>query len=166
MKIRSYSLTLVVLFFSGACYRYVPVERFQARPSSEVRAILTMDGVEELRGTFGPNLTSVDGPLVRWDSEGLGLLTELSVIRAGFPATVMTDTIQLQPHHIARVELKELDGRRTALFTVGVVGVAAMAVIAPSLIGGETDESGEGDSTDPDAAILFRIPIRIGGGGE
>lgn len=166
MTIRSYSLALLLLFFSGACYRYVPLEQFQAAPGSEVRAILTVDGVEELRGTFGPDLTSVGGPLVRWDSEGLGLLTELSISRAGFPATTMTETVQLQPHHIARVELKELDRRRTALFTVGVVGVAAMAIIAPSLIGGETDEPDEGDGTDQDAAILFRIPIRIGGGGE
>jgi hypothetical protein len=78
----------------------------------------------------------------------------------------MTETIQLQPHHIARVELRELDGRRTAFFTAGVVGAAAVAVIAPSLIGGESEESGEGDDTDPDAAIvLFRLPLSFLGGG-
>lgn len=166
MTIRSYSLALLLLFFSGACYRYVPVERFQATPGSEVRAILTTDGVEELRGTFGPDLTSVDGPLVRWDWEGLGLLTEVSIARAGFPATTMTETVQLQPHHIARVEIKELDHRKTALFAVGVVGVAAIAAILPSRVGGESNDPGEGGGTDPDAAILFRIPIRIGGGGD
>ncbi len=159
-------LTLLSLLFSGACYRWVPVEQSAAPPGSEVRAILTMDGVDELRGTFGPSVESVEGPLVRWDSEGLGLLAELSVSRAGYPATTMTETVQLQPHHIARVELRELDGRRTAFFTAGVVGAAAFAAIAPSLFGGEAEESGEGDPTDPDAAIvLFRIPIRFGGGG-
>jgi len=111
------------------------------------------------------NSSSLDVPLVRWDSEGLGLLTDLSISREGYPATTMTETIQLQPHHIARVELRELDGRKTAFFTAGVVGVAAVAAFVPSLIGGESDESGEGDPTDPDAAIvLFRIPIRFGGG--
>ncbi|MGD2122941.1 MAG: hypothetical protein PVJ76_14405 [Gemmatimonadota bacterium] len=164
---RSCLLALFALFFSGACYRYVPVERYQAPRGSEVRVILTMDGEDEIRGTFGPGVTFLDGPLVRWDAEGLGLSTDLSISRDGYPSTTMTDTIQLQPHHIARVELKELDGRRTAFFTAGVVGVAAVAIIAPSLVGGESDDSGEGDDTDPDAAIvLFRIPIRIGGGGE
>ena len=166
MRIRFCSIVLFALFLSSACYRYVPVERYQAPPGSEVRVTLTMDGEDEIRGTFGPGVASLDGPLARWDSEGLDLLTDLSISRQGYPATTMTQTVQLQPHHIARVELRELDGRRTALFTAGVVGAAAVAVIAPSLVGGESDESGEGDPPDPDAAIvLFRIPIRFGGGG-
>jgi hypothetical protein len=159
-------LILLSLLFSGGCYRYVPVERYQAPSGSEVRVVLTMDGEDEIRGTFGPGVTSLDGPLVRWDSEGLGLLTDLSISREGYPATTMTETVQLQPHHIARVELRELDGRRTAFFTAGVVGAAAVAIIAPSLVGGDSEDSGEGDEPDPDAAIvLFRIPIRFGGGG-
>jgi hypothetical protein len=158
-------LFLLSLSFSSACYRWVPVERSAVPPGSEIRAVLTMDGVDELRGTFGPDIRFVEGPLVRWDSEGLGLLTDVAIQREGFPATTMTETIQLQPHHIAGVELRELDGRKTAFFTGGVVGVAAVAAIAPGLFGGESEDSGEGDEIDPDAAIvLLRIPIRFGGG--
>jgi hypothetical protein len=125
-----------------------------------------MEGTEELRGTLGPSITSVDGPLMQWDSEGLRLLSDLTIQHAGFPATTMTDTLRLLPGYVARVEVRELDGKRTALFTAGVVGVAAAAIIAPSIVGGDKDSSGEGDGPDPEAAILFSIPIRFGWGGR
>ncbi|MBT8397138.1 MAG: hypothetical protein KJN92_09235, partial [Gemmatimonadetes bacterium] len=132
MRIRFFPVFVLAMFSSGACYRYVPIGQYQAPPGSEVRVVLTMDGEDEIRGTLGPGIFSLDGPLVRWDSEGLDLQTDLSISREGYPATTLTETIQLQPHHVARVELKELDGRRTAFFTAGVVGAAAAAIIAPS----------------------------------
>jgi len=150
------------LLVSGGCYHYVPAVMDAVPPGADVRALLSGDGIEAMRGTFGPDVTSVKGPLVSWNEGGMGLLAELFVQREGFPGTTMTETIQLLPHHVARVELRELDGLRTAGFSAALVGAAAVALIAPGLIGGSTEDSGEGGGPDPEAAILFRIPIGFG----
>ena len=169
---RSFSrsfLLLITLVSAGACYRYVPSETGAIPAGTEVRARLTDEGRAEARQYFGPDVTSVTGPLVRWDGEGIGLLTEMTLSRAGFPATVMTDTIRFLPQHLSGVDVKELDGKRTLWFTAGVAGAMAGAVIATRYFGGsERDHEGEGgEGGDPEAAILvrfaiFRIPFRIG----
>ena len=151
---------VAALFFAGGCYTYVPTARTVVTPGAEVRAILTVDGVEEMRGYFGPGVTSVSGPLVSWDQEGMGVLAKLSLQREGYPATVMTDTLHLLPPHLARVALRRSNGKRTAGFTVAVMGVAAAAILAPRVFGGGSEDSGEGPG--PEAAIILRIPFGIG----
>ena len=155
--------SFLTLALSGACYRYVPTERATAPPGSEVRAILTQDGISEMRRYFGPGVTSVEGPLVRWDEAGIGLLSEISMSRPGFPATTTTETLELLPHHLERMELRELDGKRTVGFAAGVVGVMAGALLAAQAIGGSSDDDGEGGGPEPEAAFAFRIPFGFWG---
>jgi len=153
-------LIVVGLLLSGGCYRYVPTEMVAVPPGAEVRALLTGDGIEAMRAHFGPEVNSVKGPLVSWDEEGMGLLTELSVSRPGFPPTTLTETIRLLPHHLAGVELRELDGKRTLGFTAAVLGSMAGAILAGRAWGGSSEDPNGGDP-DPEAAIVFRIPFGI-----
>ena len=153
-------LILACLLLSGGCYVYVPTEMAAVPPGADVRALLTGDGVEAMRAHFGPEVNSVKGPLVSWDEGGLGLLTELSVSRPGFPPTTLTETSRLLPHHLAGVELRELDGKRTLGFTAAVVGAMAGAILAARAWGGSPDDPNGGDP-DPEAAIVFRIPFGI-----
>ena len=151
----------VGLLFLGACYRYVPAEMAAVPLGSDVRAHLTGDGVEAMRSSFGPDVHSVEGPLVEWDEEGVGVLTEMYLSRPGFPATTLTDTVRLLPHHLAGVEMKKLDRKRTAGFTAVVVGGMAAALWAGKAFGGSSDDNGEGGGPDPEASVIFRIPISL-----
>lgn len=164
MKKPAIHLLFLALIFSGACYRYVPADRAVVPRDAEVRVTLTQDGVEEMRGRFGPEVRAVEGPLVRWDDGGVGLLAEISVSRPGFPPTVRNDTILLLSSQVGLVELRQLDGKRTVGFAAGIVGAMAGALIAAQAFGGSSDDSGEGGGPDPEAAIIFRIPLSIGGG--
>ena len=155
------TLVIAALAVTAGCYRYVPAERARVVPGAELRARLTDAGVEEMRRYFGPNVLSVEGPLVSWDGEGLALLSETSVQRAGFPATFMTDTIQLLPHYVADVEFQKLDGKRTAGFTAAILGGAAAAILASRAFGGSSEGEG-GGGPEPEAMILLSIPLRIG----
>lgn len=147
---------------TGGCYRWVPTEQATIPPGAEVRANLTDAGVEEMRRYFGPDITSVEGPLVSWDGRGLSVLSETTLRRAGFPPTVLTDTIQLQPTHLADVAIRELDGKRTALFTVATLGAAAGAVMAALIFGGTAEEPGESGGPPPEASVILRIPFSLG----
>ena len=156
------TLFIVCLAFTAGCYRYVPVERTAAPAGTMLRARLTDAGAEEMRRYFGPGVVEVKGPLVSWNGEGLSLLTESFLRREGFPATTVTETVRLLPQHVAGVDIRELDGARTAVFSVAVLAGAVATICAARTFGGELDDGGEGGDLDPDAAVLFRIPIRIG----
>jgi len=142
---RNISAPLIVAgaLLAGGCYRYVPTEMAAVPPGAEVRAHLTGDGIEAMRSYYGPEVYSVEGPLAWWDEGGVGLLTEMYLSRPGFPPTTFTDTVRLLPHHLAGMELRELDGKRTAGFSAA------------------TDDSGEGAGEDPEASIIFRIPLGL-----
>jgi hypothetical protein len=145
---------------SGGCYRYVPVEMGAAPRGAEVRAILTGDGVEAMRGKFGPDVTSVDGPLVDWDQGGVGILADYRVQRAGYPPTTLVDTVRILPNQLARMQVRELDKKRTLGFTAAVLGAMGGALWAGQTFGGgPEDTNNEGGDSGPDAAIVFRIPI-------
>lgn len=166
MAMRSFSrsfLLLITLVSAGACYRYVPSETGAIPAGTEVRARLTDEGRAEARQYYGPDVTSVTGSLVRWDGEGIGLLTEMTLSRAGFPATVMTDTIRFLPQHLSGVDVKELDGKRTVYMGMGIVAGMATVLIASNVFGGGKEEGpGEGSGEEPEAAlILFSIPFQI-----
>jgi len=153
-------LILACLLLSGGCYRYVPTEMAAVPHGAEVQALLTGDGIEAMRGHFGPDVNSVKGPLASWDEEGMGLLAEMTLSRPGFPPTTLTDTIWLLPHHLAGVELRELDGKRTLGFTAAVLGAMAGAILAGRAWSGSSEDPNGGDP-DPEAAIVFRIPFGI-----
>ncbi len=154
---------LMTVLAAGACYRYVPTEPAAIPPGSNIKAVLTGDGIEAMRPVFGPDVTSVAGPFLYTGGQGVKVLTEVTVRREGFPPTTMNDTVRLEPHHVARLELRELDGLKTAGFTLGAAAAMAGALLAGKSLGGSS-EDGEGGGPDPEAFILFKIPLKIGGG--
>ena len=155
-------LFIFCLGFTAGCYRYVPMEQATAPSGTLVRARLTDDGAQEMQRYFGPGVVEVKGPLVSWNTEGMSLLWETFLRREGFPATTVTDTVSLLPQHLAGVDIRELDGARTAVFSVALLAGAVAAILAARTFGGEPEEGPEGGDLDPDDAVLFRIPIRIG----
>lgn len=163
MRVLKAPFVATILVLTGACYRYVPTESTAVPPGARIRALLTEDGVEEMRGIYGPNVNYVEGPLVGWSGEGLGVLAELEMRRPGFPATTLTDTIQLLPNQYSSVEVRQLDGKRTAGFTVVILGGMTVAALGAKIFGGTSEEEPPGPP-EPEAAIVFlRIPLRIGG---
>lgn len=159
MRLVHPTLVLAALVLAGGCYRYVPAEPAQVPRGSQVRALLTDEGVAEMTRILGPDVLSLDGPLASWDGGGVALLRQTRIARQGFPATTFTDTLRLSPSHVAGLEVRELDGKRTAFFTAGVVMGAASTVLAALIFGGTPEDPGEGGEIPPDDLFQIRIPI-------
>jgi hypothetical protein len=159
MRIIRTTLVLTAIAVLGGCYRWVPTEQAAVPPGAEVKATLTDVGVEEMRRYLGPDVTSVEGPMVSWDPGGLSILSVTTLRRAGFPPTVLTDTLRLAPNYTADVAIRELDGKRTAIFTAGALGAAAGAVMAALIFGGNSESPGEGDGPPPEESVVYRIPL-------
>lgn len=162
MNVIRLTLLFAVVVFASGCYRYAPVEQGTVPPGEKVRARLTSSGMEEARRYFGSRVTQVEGPLVRWDGNGLAVLTEIHLQVEGFPATLAADTVRFLPGHYSLVEGRELNGRRTAFLAGGIVAGMAGALSMANLIdpGGEEGE-GKDPPDDPDALLLFSIPFTI-----
>jgi hypothetical protein len=156
------ALFIVCLCFTAGCYRYVPLEEAVAPSGTLLRARLTDAGAEEMQRYFGPGVVEVKGPLVSWNDEGLSMLRETFLRREGFPATTVTDTLSLLSQHLAGVDVRELHGTRTAVLSVAILAGVVATVFAAQIFGGGAETGPEGGDDDPDAAVLFRIPIRIG----
>jgi hypothetical protein len=155
-------LVLAVLGSASGCYRYIETDRSTVSPGTEVRASLTDAGSEVARAYFGPDVRSVEGPVVGWDQDELTVLVRGYLSRPGYPPTSVEDTIRLLPEHFRTVEVRTLDGKRTLGLAAAIVGGTVAAVFGTGVFGGGSDEGDEGDNPDPDAAIIVRIPI--GGG--
>lgn len=153
------TLAAATLAVASGCYHYVPASPAGVSPGADVRAWLTDSGIDEMRGYFGPDVNSVEGPLVRWDGGGVALLVETYVSRPGFPPTSVADTIRLLPPHVATVELRELNRWRSAGLAAIIVGGAVAALLAARTVGGQSEEPEL--PPDPEAMILFRIPFRL-----
>lgn len=156
-------LALTAAVLSAGCYRYVPANPAELTPGTHVRAALTDLGIDRMRAEFGPGVVSVDGPMVASSGGGVSVLRETYVRREGFPPTTVLDTLRIEPQHVMRVDVRQLNGPRTVLLAGGLAAGAMGALWAAHIFGGTGEGGGEGDGDPPDASVvLFRIPFRIG----
>lgn len=162
MKVVRIALVMTALALVSGCYRYVPIDPAAVPVGAKVQARLSTTGIDEMTRYFGPDVSVVRGPLVSWDVDGLSVLRQTVMRREGFLPTTVMDTLHLQPDHLLGVDTPELDGPRTAgLTAVILAGAAATTFLAAKVFGGIPEEVGEGGGPDPEATVLFRIPIGL-----
>lgn len=158
-----HTLSVIALVaLTGGCHQYVPADPSAVPPGTGVRARLSESGVEEMRRYFGPNVFTVEGPLVSWGREGLAVLQQSTLRREGYLPTTVTDTLYIPPEYLMGVDARELNGPRTAGLSVAMLAGVVATVFAAKVFGGTQEGGGEGDGPPPDASVLLRFPIRIG----
>ncbi|MFO8173128.1 MAG: hypothetical protein R6T96_02525 [Longimicrobiales bacterium] len=93
LRLRTALALIGLLVANAGCYRYGPAPggAAAAAPGTQLRARLTEAGQNEVRGYFGADMESVDGPLVRWGEDGVEILIRSQIQRQGFPPTSFTD---------------------------------------------------------------------------
>jgi hypothetical protein len=99
--------------------------------------------------------------MARWDDAQVAVTISTLVRRAGFPPTMITDTLDVARSLVAGIDVKVLDRKDTALMVAGVVGGAAALIFATRAFGGETDLV-EGGGPPVEEAVIVRIPFGIG----
>lgn len=163
MKNIRMALLLAAVGLLSGCHRWVPAEQLPLPAGTRVRAQLSSEGQETARRFFGPGAGDVEGPIVEWGDEDVSFLVSTLLLRDGFPATTINDTLRIPRAQVIDFEVRELDKSRTALFVSGVVGLAVGAVLAARAISSGDDPGGEGGGEPPPEAWVIRIPLAIGG---
>lgn len=152
---------LLVVIAPAACYQWTPYDGDPAPVGTEIRVRTTNAGAEEIRRRFGETDGTVSGPVARWDDAQVSVTLSTLVRRAGFPPTMVTDTLDVAQIHVAGIDVKVLDRKNTAFLVAGIVGGAATLIFATRAFGGDNNLE-EGGGPPVEEAVIVRIPLGIG----
>ena len=121
----------------SGCYNYLPLTTPQPQPGTRVAADLTDSGTAVLARYLGPNVGSVDGRLLTFTGQDLGLSVLVVRNRNGIEHYWKGETVTLPRGDIATVRERKLSiGRSVLLFAAGVGGsVALMAAFGVINVG-------------------------------
>lgn len=142
---------LALPLFAGGCYRYSAIEPTAAQPASDVRLNLTSAGSLSLVPTLGASTSAAEGRIVRLADSVYVLAMSSTLKRTDGAPESMTRTVwagesvSIPKRAVAGVELRTLDGRRTAVAAsvATVLGVLAARLIVRG-VGSSSSESGAG----------------------
>ncbi len=133
----------IVLAMAG-CYSYRGVEGIQSiAPGSRARAMLTPLGQQSFEARTGRRSPNPEGLVVGSDSDSLYVVVGSAVLaRAGQAFGTGIDTVGIPLAHIAELQQKELDTRRTAvLMAAGGIAIGAFVVWRFKVAGGSLPTS-------------------------
>lgn len=152
----------IALVMAG-CYSYRGVEGIQSlAPGSRARAQLTPSGQANFETRTGRRSPNPEGQVVGSDSDSLYVaLGSAALARSGLAFGTGIDTVGIPLAHIAELQRKELDSRRTAvLLAAGGMAAGAFVVWRFRAAGGSTPSSTLPPPGDNFAPWVLRLPVR------
>jgi hypothetical protein len=112
----------------GGCYRYQPVSSVTPVPGARVSADLTAGGTDSLSTYLGRDVVTVDGRIVRPETDTLDL-SVIDVRAANGQVTYWRGEDVLIPRPlISRLSERRLAGGSTALLVGGAAGLLVAAI--------------------------------------
>ena len=133
----------IALAMAG-CYSYRGVEGIRSlAPGSRARAQLTPPGRQSFETRTGRRGPDPEGQVVGSDSDSLYVaLGSAALARSGLAFGTGVDTVGIPLAHIAELQRKELDSRRTAvLIAAGGIALGAFVIWRFNVAGGSVPSS-------------------------
>ena len=152
------SACFIALAMAG-CYAYRGVEGVQSiAPGSRARVMLTPSGQQSFETRTGRGTPSPEGQVVASDSDSLYVAVGSAVLaRSGQAFGTGIDTVGIPLAHIAELQHKELDTRRTAvLMAAGGIAIGAFIVWRFRVAGGSLPPN----TAPPPGDLLVPRPVR------
>ena len=155
MKRVALSMLLASSSVMGGCYAHTPVEIGELSPGDAVRLRLTATEADRLEQEVQITERVFRAQVV--ESEASELLVRVPVRTSARLGGELYNRISLTPEQLVEIELRELDGVRTA----GMVVVAAAVVTAAAFAAFEAISAGDGDGKEPGEPSqgVIRIPF-------
>lgn len=155
MKRAALSLLLASSPLLGGCYAHTPVAIGDLSPGDAVRVRVSAAEAERLEQEAQVTERVFRARVV--ESDASALLLRIPVPTSTRLGGELYNRISLTPEQLVEIELRELDGLRTA----GVVAVAAVAVSAAAFVAFEAISAGEGAGKEPGEPSqgVIRIPF-------
>jgi len=142
--LRRIASLVVCALLTSSCYSYMPVASAAGSESvgGTVGVLLNDLGRFELAEVVGPRTERLEGVITYMDTSGFTLAVERVEIFGGRFVAWSGEKVVLSRRHVATIERKKFDKRRT-LFAAGSVVVATTVfVVTRSLLGKGTPTEG------------------------
>lgn len=128
------------------CYSDVPLAVIPPQQRTQLVLELSDAGTERLGGLLGRNVVSARGHLLDWSADSIQLEMIATQSRRGDETLWQHETVAIPRDAVGLVRERKLNGPRTAIATLGALGVlfAAQQAISGSNSGKSTGSSGGG----------------------
>jgi len=127
---RSGMILIVLTIALSGCFKYVPADIQTVPVGARVRVQLTPAGLEASRTRSLIEGEAISGKLV--ERRGNSVVFSVRSVRGAEAGTGRGDLVQhvdVLQEHIGRLDLKEIDGTKTALLIGGGTGAIATAAL-------------------------------------
>ena len=155
-NVRQFALVALLVTLAGGCYRYRDVSVDSLRPGDRVRARVSTAEAEQLSQQLGSIRRVLDGEVVAADASAVTMAVRAD-LQPSSAASLLRQRVSLDPGSIVELQVRELDGARTA----GVVaaGVAVAAVAALAIEGGVFGGGNEKPGNEANRIPIIRLPL-------
>ena len=137
------SIVASLLLVLSACYNYAPLTTPGPQPGTRIAAELTDSGAATLASYLGPNVSTVDGQLMRLTGQEL-LISVVSVRhRNGVEDYWKGESVTLTRGDIATLHERKLAVGRSVFLVAGGVGSAVALLRAFGVIGSGASSGGQ-----------------------
>lgn len=151
---------LAMLVMASGCYRYVPADLNVTPAGTDVRVLVTGDGLDELSQVteVDASMPRVSGTVVGLEGRELILNVPIARRQEGFVSGMIEQRIRLASDDIVSFERRELNGTTTVIATVGTAVVIGglFALLSQSLLGDN------GDPGEPPDEFTFGFSFGLG----
>ena len=139
-------LLFAAAILSGGCYTLQPITT--APPAgANIVVVLSSAGTDAVTSIVGPRATRITGDVRSANGEMIEIDISEVVTLDGQSYYLRGSTVSLGRNHMASVQMRSLDRRRTVVVGVAVVFSAAAIIAGVRFAGGGADGTGGGGGT-------------------
>lgn len=127
---------MVCAWLGLGCYNYVPLTQPEPEPGTRLAVDLTDSGTDVLSRYLGPNVTQVEGRLLRAMPDTLVLSAQVVTDREGIGHFWRGEAVSLPRGLVATLDRRQLSVGRTATFATGALVAAVLVLKAFGVLSG------------------------------
>jgi hypothetical protein len=161
MNVVKFALWAYASAVLAGCYTYAPATLETVPAGAKVRALLSTEAQVDLRDRVGIDARELEGSLVERDESKILLAVRVPPPATGFSTgEAVFQRIDIARQDVLRVDVRKVDGPRTALF-IGGIAAAATAGVAAALQGSNPGDPG-GNGPGPEESRhrwFLRVPV-------
>jgi hypothetical protein len=141
----------------AGCYRYVPAGNADLQPDNEVRVRVNEAEARRLAVAIEPGTRVLEGRVVEHQQDSVLLLVNVYSELQGARVVTLNQRLNVARPGIVDVELRQLDGTKTAI--VAVAGVALVGTVIGAIATGGFDSGNDDGGPGPRDLLvpLFRL---------
>lgn len=161
MKTNRFALVALVAVGGAACYTYAPATLETVPEGARVKALISTEAQLDLERRAGIEARELEGELVERSDERILLSVRVPPPPTGLSSgRPLRQRIDLAPRDVLRVDVRKVDGARTALFAGGVAGFAAI-LIAVAVSASNPGDPPNGGPPPPESVVGWLIGIPV-----